>query len=301
MFKFLTSTLLMFLLTVPLIVGAETLGEKELIRTEPLSIFEVEQIKGLSENELIQNYKDGEYTYSFYQRLVYEGYINEESSKEIALDEMPIVSLEDIDLEDYGLEIDAKTGELRSIPEDNGGISIMTYSTYYPGSSVNVRIGDMLVTNSTSSFGVVGHVGIVISEDRVVHMPGTGKQRDPNISIERKGVNEWFRDYPKTTVVRVKELSAAQESGKWADSHQQNYGHKVEYQIPSRLDVFGTNYCSKFVYQSHNETNTNIFKQFTAWSLFAPYDILFTQNYSRSDQPIVVLSKNGPQGNVISK
>lgn len=297
MYKFITSFLLVFLLAIPsFAMSAETVGDKDLLRTSLFS-QELEEIKGLSEDELIRNYENGEYTYSFYQRLVYEGYISEKSYKKLESNEIP-VSLKDINLKDYGLEVDSKTGELRSIPENNGNISPMTYSTYYPGSSVNVRIGDMLVTNSTSSFGVAGHVGIVISEDRVAHMPGTSKQRDPDIAIERKGITQWFQDYPNTTVVRVKELTAAQKSGNWANNHQQNYGHKVTYQVPSRLDVFGTSYCSKFVYQSHNETNTNIFEEFITWSIFAPYDILYTQNYSRTDQPLIAYSKNGPTGNL---
>lgn len=286
------------LLAIPSIVSAsELFDEQELMRTDSLTIEEVLQVKDLSESEIIQNYLDGKYTYSFYQKLVNEGYIDEDSAKEISSDEIPM-SLADINLEEYDLKINKNTGELQSINSNNGGISLFTYSTTYPGTSVNVRIGDMLVTSSTSSQGVTGHVGIVISEDRVAHMPGYGKQRDPKIAIERKGVTQWFQDYPKTTVVRVKELSAAQKSGGWADSHQQNYGHIVEYQIPSRLDVFATSYCSKFVYQSHNETNTNIFDNFLAWNIFAPYDILRTENYSRKDQPIIVYSKNGPVGNL---
>lgn len=297
--KFFASFLLALLFSIPSIVNASELSsEQELIRSESLSLQELIQVKDLSEAELIQNYIDGKYTFSFFQRLVYEGYISEANIEELPLNEMSTMSLEDIDLIDYDLMINPETGELQSINVGNEGISILTYNTYYPGSSVNVRIGDMLVTSSTNSFGLTGHVGIVISENRVVHLPGKAKQRDPNIAIERKGITQWFEDYPKTTVVRVKELSAAQKSGNWANNHQLNYGHKVEYQIPSRLDVFGTNYCSKFVYQSHNETSTNIFKEFAAWSIFAPYDILRTENYSRKDQPIIVYSKNGPKGNL---
>lgn len=297
MYKFITSFLLVFFLAIPSFAMAEGIVSDEDLLRGSLTSHELEEIKSLSEDELIHNYENGEYTYSLYQRLVYEGYISENSYEKLESNEVS-VSLEDINLKDYGLEVDSKTGELSSITENYGNFSSMSSSTYYPGSSVKVRTGDMLVTNSTSSFGVAGHVGIVISQDRVVHMPGTNKQRDPNIAIERKGITQWFQDYPKTTVVRVKELTAAQKSGNWANDYQRNYGHKVTYKVPSRLDVFGTSYCSKFVYHSHNQTNTNIFKNFSATTLFSPYDILYTQNYSRANQPLIAYSKNGPTGNL---
>ncbi len=132
-----------------------------------------------------------------------------------------------INLEDYGL-YEQENGELSSLPEGENNIMPMTYSTRYPGSSVNVRIGDILVTSSTRSNGLTGHVGIVISQDRVVHIEGQDQ------TVSRKGISNWFNDYPTTTVVRMKSLSQAQTAGNWAYNYERDYSHAT-YSIKTTL------------------------------------------------------------------
>jgi len=70
-----------------------------------------------------------------------------------------------------------------------------TYA-YSDVSKLTVILGDIVITKSTSSNGIAGHAGIVLSSTRVLHIAGFGEK--PEVIT----LNDWVRMYPATKVVR---------------------------------------------------------------------------------------------------
>ncbi|WP_238655924.1 peptidoglycan amidohydrolase family protein [Paenibacillus piscarius] len=117
----------------------------------------------------------------------------------------------------------------------------------YPGTNVQMRIGDILYSTKTlgSSSQIVGHTGIVNSDFKVVHVtyPVNGGTIDNMTGyMNRHGAGETIRVYRPTNGMGV---SAA----KWATW---NFIYVKEYFINpfSKLGTLSPNYCSKFVWQA---------------------------------------------------
>lgn len=117
----------------------------------------------------------------------------------------------------------------------------------YPGTNVQMRIGDILYSTKTlgSSSQIVGHTGIVNSNFKVVHvtLPVNGGTVDNMTGyMNRHGAGETIKVYRPTNGMGV---SAA----KWATW---NFQYVKEYSIDpfSKLGTLSPNYCSKFVWQA---------------------------------------------------
>lgn len=117
----------------------------------------------------------------------------------------------------------------------------------YPGTNVTMRIGDVLYSTKTlgGSSQIVGHVGIVNSNFKVVHvtLPVNGGTVDNMANyMWRHGAGETIKVYrPKN--------GRGVEAAKWAVY---NYKRATEYliQLDSPLDTLTPNYCSKFMWQA---------------------------------------------------
>ncbi|WP_018887136.1 hypothetical protein [Paenibacillus massiliensis] len=117
----------------------------------------------------------------------------------------------------------------------------------YPGTSVAMRIGDVLY--STKTFGsttqIVGHVGIVNSNFKVVHVtPAVNGGKVDNFSdyLDRHDPGETIRVYRPRDGRGV-------EAARWATY---NYTRVTNYFI-NPVALMGTispNYCSKFIWQA---------------------------------------------------
>lgn len=118
--------------------------------------------------------------------------------------------------------------------------------TYY-GTDVPMRIGDILYSTKTlgSSSQIVGHVGIVNSDFKVVHvtLPVNGGTVDNMTGyMNRHGAGETIKVYRPRNGMGVG-------AARWATW---NYLYVKEYSIEpfSQLGTLSPNYCSKFVWQA---------------------------------------------------
>ncbi|MBD7970491.1 hypothetical protein [Paenibacillus gallinarum] len=128
--------------------------------------------------------------------------------------------------------------------------SIDTYAEIgptYPNTSVSMRIGDVLYSTKTlgGSSQIVGHVGIVNSNFKVVHVTPVvdgGVVDTFTTYMGRHGVGETIKVYRPRNGMGV-------EAAKWAVY---NYSKVTDYFI-NPLGLLGTlnpNYCSKFIWQA---------------------------------------------------
>ncbi|VUG05300.1 hypothetical protein PPOLYM_01680 [Paenibacillus polymyxa] len=117
----------------------------------------------------------------------------------------------------------------------------------YPGTNAQMRVGDILYSTKTlgGSSQIVGHVGIVNSDFRIVHVtPG-----------ENGGVIDSLTNYmarhgrgERLEVYRPRDGRGVG-AARWATN---NYSRVNEYFINpfSKLSTISPNYCSKFIWQA---------------------------------------------------
>ncbi|GIO38109.1 hypothetical protein RW092_13295 [Paenibacillus sp. 3LSP] len=117
----------------------------------------------------------------------------------------------------------------------------------YPGTSVQMKIGDILYSTKTlgGSTAIVGHVGIVDSNFKVVHVtPAVDGGVIDNFTnyMNRHGSGE-------TIVVYRPRDGMGVGAARWANY---NYYNVTDYSIDplAKLGTISPNYCSKFVWQA---------------------------------------------------
>ena len=171
-----------------------------------------------------------------------------------------------------GTSTDGTTVTPEDIPGGGSG------AAYYPGSSVTVRPGDIMVSNSTSSSGFTGHAGIVVDySGSVVSIAGYGSYP------AKYSLSTWFSRYPNEKVVRLSDASPGQAAATWASNYVVNYSH-VPYGISDLALPYKTTYCSKLVWNAYyfgaNYTLPYYYNMTFGYNLSAPYDLLRTANSS---------------------
>lgn len=120
---------------------------------------------------------------------------------------------------------------------------------YYPGTSVAIKPGDVLITSDTSVSGlngVGGHAGIVTDGLEYATIEGEGDH--PVL----KSISSWFKSNPDTKVVRYTNLSDSSRlnAANWAFNYVQKYS--TAYYDFSPLDYMFSTYCSKIVWDAYN-------------------------------------------------
>lgn len=140
----------------------------------------------------------------------------------------------------------------------------------YPGTSVKVKPGDMLVTNRTSSAGLTGHAAIVTDGYTVVHIGGYGE------NPEDISTSKFFKRYKSNIkVVRYNNSSVARNAGEWASLFAEEYSDAT-YGLTKKLNGSSPTYCSKIVWQAYYygaDVNFNDHRP-NSVQMFMPYDIL---------------------------
>lgn len=123
-------------------------------------------------------------------------------------------------------------------------------------SSFKIKPGDILITNSTSSAGIVGHCAIANGANHILDMPGYGNKKDNNRQLT---VSQWLSKYSNgwIKVYRLKNSSIASKVAKYADRHYYSSTGSakknihIAYGLTRRLYKFSPSYCSKLVYDAY--------------------------------------------------
>jgi len=211
------------------------------------------------------------------QALKDEGLIGDEVSLEDLYDanELPIAEdfVEKIDfkkdnLTEYGLATD-QNGELIDLYKPGYETSVIGY--FYPNSSISAQSGDILITNSTSSNGLFGHAGIVVS-DGINYASIRNNKSKPKV----ESLYSWFEDYPNTKVIRINSSAKARLAGEWAKKYVKNNSN-AKYKINLAINSLDPTYCSKIVWQAFAKTSNAVGK--AGSTIKAPYGFLKKSSY----------------------
>lgn len=147
------------------------------------------------------------------------------------------------------------------------------YSLVYDSSnpsayaSYSMEAGDVFITSSTVSSGLLGHAGISISSSSILHIAGPGEHPD---TISK---NEWLNDYDEgwNKVYRHSDSSIAEDAAQWAEDTYKD--SDAEYVITMDLESTDETYCSKLVWQGYYYGHTPSAANGPTWGVRLPYSL----------------------------
>lgn len=118
----------------------------------------------------------------------------------------------------------------------------------------NIKKGDILITNGTSSSGLLGHAAIANGNEYILDIPGAGK------TTRQVPTSKWMSDYDPegwVKVYRLKDSSVANAAANWADKNYYSTKGTSKQNIFPKYGMTGSRYsknptyCSKIVLQAY--------------------------------------------------
>lgn len=134
-------------------------------------------------------------------------------------------------------------------------IIFVTFNSNTKVQAMSYQKGDIFITSSVGSSGkgIVGHTGIVVGKNLILHTSGWKNEPYPKLIKIKVSKNSketsWFKRYPKTKVARPN----SKHLGKLAAKNAMKYfkGKKIHYRIsPNPKDITRT-YCSELVWYAY--------------------------------------------------
>lgn len=148
----------------------------------------------------------------------------------------------------------------QSLENNDKFYKIYDYSNSKTSEIPNLKKGDILITNGTSSFGLTGHSGIAIGEDIILHIAG------PNQNPETQNRSQFYTNYIDDwndwiKIYRPYNSLYGENAANWAEKTYKN--SNATYKINEDLYSTDETYCSKIVFQAYKfGANTpNIFNE----------------------------------------
>ena len=143
--------------------------------------------------------------------------------------------------------------------------------------------GDIIITNSTSSKGITGHIGIYIDSTTILHTSGWKSEPYPTTISEKK----WHERYAKSKVIRPTSSKLGQDAAKMAKKYFKD--KKINYKITANpKDINPNTYCSELVWYSYYKAGKQfkVFDQamgmYMTPSIIKPYAYLESNNVSHN-------------------
>jgi hypothetical protein len=163
---------------------------------------------------------------------------------------------------DYLKKINDEAKKLEETLDNN--TKFTKYSLY---SLATLKAGDILITNATSSSGIVGHAAIAISSNEILHIAGFGQK------VEVNSINN-FKNRYSSGWIKVYRLNNSTIAGRAASWARTNYkGSNAVYKITTNLTTKTETYCSKIVFQAYyfGGSSAVVGPKFTLTGTVMPY------------------------------
>jgi uncharacterized protein YycO len=154
-------------------------------------------------------------------------------------------------------------------------VSLVTTATSTKAAISN-KPGDIIITRSTSSKGVTGHIGIYIDATTILHTSGWSSEPYPK-TISESG---WHSRYAESKVIRPNSSTLGQSAASKAIYYFK--GKSIPYSVTTGPTNISQTYCSELVWYSYYKAGKtfkvfNSASQISTWvtpSIIKPYDYL---------------------------
>lgn len=123
------------------------------------------------------------------------------------------------------------------------------------GGGYDIRAGDILITNSTSSAGILGHAAIANGDYHILDMPG-GSAGNRQLTTS-KWVDKYSDNGKWIKVYRLDNQTLARQVASYADTHYYSTTGSstqnvfLDYGLTPHLYSFNPTYCSKLVFDAY--------------------------------------------------
>lgn len=172
---------------------------------------------------------------------------------------------------------------------------VLVISLFYPLSSSETEAafkykkGDILITDTTSSKGVLGHSAIYIGDNKVLHTSGWKKEPYPTIM----SLKNWTKRYKeRVKVVRYNDSKKAEKAADMAVKYFKD--KKIKYKVTENpKDIDPNTYCSELVWYSYYKAGVTFkvpvasIKGWRVPDIIKPNDYLFKSSVEHNKFKIV--------------
>lgn len=198
--------------------------------------------------------------YQKYQELVEDGIIGNDVSYEM------------------WCEVTERSMENMQQLVSSGQFELVYSGPAFAASHLSLQAGDIVLTDrhNTSAWGIVGHAGIAVSSNSILHIAGASATAATYSEWAR-----WISDFglAHIQVYRCNSASRGNAAAQWAIDNY--YDKTVTYQINTDLFSTSTTYCSKIVWQAYYFGAGSSSVDMPILNLVMPYDLpLLVHNIS---------------------
>lgn len=111
--------------------------------------------------------------------------------------------------------------------------------------AIDNKPGDIIITRSTSSKGVTGHIGIYIDSTTILHTSGRSSEPYPTTISE----SDWHARYAESKVIRPDSSSLGADAAQKAKQYFQ--GSEIPYKVTPGVKNISNTYCSELVWYAY--------------------------------------------------
>ncbi|MEH7402916.1 hypothetical protein V7148_18250 [Gottfriedia acidiceleris] len=138
--------------------------------------------------------------------------------------------------------------------------------------AIDNKPGDTIITNSTSSSGILGHAGIYIDSTHILHTSGRAGEPYPIVFTE----TQWHARYAHSKVIRSNSSTIRSAAAAKAKTYFQD--KKIPYRITSDPTNITQIYCSELVWYSYYKAGKTFKTRVSSGSFYQPTN-LFHDGY----------------------
>lgn len=145
------------------------------------------------------------------------------------------------------------------------------------------KAGDIIVTNSTSMNGILGHAGIYLDSDTILHIAGRESGKVERIvTISEK---DWNATYDRSKVIRPNNSHLGKEAAKVAEKIFKN--KYKNYRIDRNPYNITETYCSEIVFYSYfgagHIYKSSIYGEPSTKAVIHPYFFITNRNVKHNN------------------
>ncbi|MFJ8261929.1 hypothetical protein ACIQ4I_08160 [Rummeliibacillus sp. NPDC094406] len=168
------------------------------------------------------------------------------------------------------------------IPAILGIITIIFLIPNLSAQALSNKPGDIIITKNTSAKGILGHTGIFIGSNQILHASGWKSEPYPIIFTKK----QWEERYGNSKVIRPKSAKLGEKAAdkaissftKYDKKKKKRVGKHIPYKISRNPENIKETYCSELIWYSYYKVGKS-YKVSVPYYGFAEPDIIEPYDY----------------------